>query len=271
MYPPGIEFIEGLMACFYAGVVAVPTYPPDPKRIERTLPRLEAVVRDSGASVALTIEGIAALFREHVAHDGALQDVGWLATDAVALDSELPWEPPKADSESAALLQYTSGSTGSPKGVVLTHRNLLENSAAIERSFGHGQNSQGVIWLPPYHDMGLIGGIIQPLFVGFPVTLLSPIDFLRRPARWLEAVTRYGATTSGGPNFAYDLCQRIGDGERAGLDLSTWDLAFCGAEPIRAQSLRDFCDSFSDRGFRSTALYPCYGLAESTLIVTGGI
>ncbi|MFP2926241.1 fatty acyl-AMP ligase, partial [Pyxidicoccus sp. 3LG] len=170
-----------------------------------------------------------------------------------------------------AFLQYTSGSTGSPRGVVLTHANLLHNSHAIQRCFEHDSNSVGVIWLPPYHDMGLIGGILQPLHVGFPVVLMSPLDFLARPMRWLQAVSRYRATTSGGPNFAYELCVRKATPELVSqLDLSSWSLAFNGAEPLHPATLQRFRETFAPCGFRPEAVYPCYGLAEATLIASGG-
>src|SRR6185436_5240657 len=181
------------------------------------------------------------------------------------------WSPPALPDDTLAFLQYTSGSTSTPRGVMLSHRNLLHNSALIQHAFGHSSASQGVIWLPPYHDMGLIGGVLQPLYGGFPVTLLSPVHFLQRPARWLQAVSRYGATTSGGPNFAYDLCvAKVSPGVRADLDLSRWEVAFNGAEAVRPGTIDAFCEAFEPCGFRRSAFYPCYGLAEATLIVTGG-
>jgi acyl-CoA synthetase (AMP-forming)/AMP-acid ligase II len=167
-------------------------------------------------------------------------------------------------------LQYTSGSTSKPKGVRVTHANLLDNLAHIEKNFGHHKTSQGVIWLPPYHDMGLIGGILAPLYTGFPVTLMSPLDFIRKPARWLKAISRYQATTSGGPNFAYELALRRTSPELAeSLDLSSWKVAFNGAEPIRTETIKGFSERFALSGFKKEAFHPCYGLAESTLIVTG--
>ncbi|MCA9927204.1 MAG: AMP-binding protein, partial [Anaerolineales bacterium] len=200
-----------------------------------------------------------------------LQSLQWIATDALDAGLAEQWRSPVVNEATTAFLQYTSGSTGNPKGVILSHGNLLENSADIYRCFGHHADSQGVIWLPPYHDMGLIGGILQPLYGAFPVTLLSPLDFLKRPLRWLEAISKYRATTSGGPNFAYDLCVRkVTPAQLNTLDLSSWDLAFNGAEPIRPESLRRFTETFSRCGFRYEAFYPCYGLAEATLIASGG-
>ncbi|RKG51193.1 amino acid adenylation domain-containing protein [Corallococcus sp. AB011P] len=270
LFPPGNEYLTAFFGCLYAGVVAVPAYPPDVMRLNRSLPRLEAMVRDARARFVLTTEmihGMAGMLFEQAPE---LAGLTWVATDALAPGLEDGWKDPGVTGDALAFLQYTSGSTGSPKGVMLTHRNLLANLALIHRAFGHSRDSRGVIWLPPYHDMGLIGGLLQPLYGGFPVVLMSPIAFLQRPFRWLQAVSRYGATTSGGPNFAYDLCVRkVSAEERATLDLSRWKVAFNGAEPIRPETLERFHEAFAPQGFRREAFYPCYGLAESTLIVTG--
>jgi amino acid adenylation domain-containing protein len=271
LYPPGLEYIAGFFGCLYAGVVAVPIYPPDMGRLGRTLPRLLAVASDAQATVALTtsaIHSMASMLFQQVPELAALR---WVATDAVDAEAAASWRDPDARPETLVFLQYTSGSTAAPKGVMLTHANLLHNLGLIYRCFGHSRASQGVIWLPPYHDMGLIGGILQPLYGGFPVTLLSPVDFLKKPLRWLQAVSRYRATTSGGPNFAYDLCVRkTTPAERAALDLGSWDLAFNGAEPIHPETLDRFMEAFGPAGFRREAFYSCYGLAEATLIASGG-
>ena len=181
------------------------------------------------------------------------------------------WAWPDITAENIALLQYTSGSTGHPKGVMVTHGNLLHNLESISRNFEAKPKSQGVIWLPPYHDMGLIGGILVPMYNGFPVTLMSPLDFLQKPVRWLRAISDYKADISGGPNFAYDLCvNKVTPEEARRLDLSSWTLAFNGSEAIRAETLKRFAKKFGANGFRMEAFYPCYGLAESTLLVSGG-
>ncbi|HEU4901147.1 MAG TPA: fatty acyl-AMP ligase, partial [Flavisolibacter sp.] len=162
-------------------------------------------------------------------------------------------------------------STTTPKGVMITHSNLLHNLGFIEKSFGQSENSHAVIWLPPYHDMGLIGGILQPLYTGYPATLFPHMLFLQRPFRWLQAISRFKATTSGGPNFAYDLClQKIKPEQRDLLDLHSWEVAFNGAEPVHAKTLEQFAEYFAPCGFRQEAFLPCYGLAEATLLVTGG-
>lgn len=185
LYPPGLEYIAALFGCLYAGVVAVPAYPPDPLRIERTLPRLRAIVADAQPTVVLTNVAIHALADALATQAPDFQAMRWLATDTLADPAQGHDRLPAATEDTLALLQYTSGSTSAPRGVSMTHANLLHNSALIQRGFAHTPASCGVIWLPPYHNMGLIGGIIQPLYAGFPVTLLSPLDFLQQPLRWL--------------------------------------------------------------------------------------
>jgi acyl-CoA synthetase (AMP-forming)/AMP-acid ligase II len=181
------------------------------------------------------------------------------------------WEPLECLSEDLAFLQYTSGSTGDPKGVMVSHGNLLHNLSYIEKAFGLSPESNAVFWLPPYHDMGLIGGILQALYTGYPITLFSHFTFLQKPYRWLETISRYQATVSGAPNFAYDLCvKKIRPELRDSLDLSSWRVAFNGAEKVHHETLTRFTDYFQTCGFNSKAFWPCYGLAESTLMVTTG-
>ncbi len=271
LYPPGLDYVAGFFGCLYAGVIAVPIYPPDVNRLGRTLPRLQAIAKDAQATVALTTDFIFSMAEMLFEQAPDLKALQWLATDTLEEAGAESWKAPGERPDTLVFLQYTSGSTSSPKGVMLTHANLLHNSLLIHTCFGESRESKGVIWLPPYHDMGLIGGIIQPLYGGFPVVLMSPVDFLKKPLRWLQAVSRYGATTSGGPNFAYDLCMRkTTPEERAALDLSRWSVAFNGAEPIQPETMRRFAETFGPCGFRAEAFYPCYGLAEATLIATGG-
>lgn len=269
LYQPGLEYIAAFFGCLYAGVVAVPAYPP---QFNKPMPRLQAIVADAQAKVALTTTSILINVEEQFLHTPDLAALHWIATDTIADDFIEKWQQPLINSDTVAFLQYTSGSTGTPKGVMVSHSNLLHNLSLIYQCFEHQPHSQGVIWLPPYHDMGLIGGILQPLYGGFLVTLMSPTAFIKKPFRWLQAISHYKATTSGGPDFAYDLaCRKITPEQKATLDLSSWDIAFTGAEPIRAETLERFATIFEPCGFRLEAFYPCYGMAETTLIVSGGL
>lgn len=271
LFPPSLDFIAALMGCLYVGTAAVPTYPPDPGRLDRTLPRLRAIATDSGAQVVLTtamIKGMAEMLLPQVPE---LAGLVWIAVDALPDGGADALRPVAIGGETVAIIQYTSGSTGTPKGVVLTHAHVLHNERLIQRGFGHDGSSTAVVgWLPLFHDMGLIGNVLQPLYHGIPCVLMSPIAFLQRPLRWLEAISRFGASTSGGPNFAYELCTRkVSDEALRGLDLSTWKVAFNGAEPLQADTIRRFTERFARCGFRPGAFYPCYGLAEATLFVSG--
>jgi len=267
-YPPGLEFVSAFFGCLYAGVVAVPVYPPRRNQLHN---RIQAIAEDAEAQVALTTDVVLKRIRPLVERSPGLRDLKWLASCHVPAGMEDQWEAPKVFGDTLAFLQYTSGSTGRPKGVTLSHANLMHNSALIAHCFEHTRSGLGVFWLPSYHDMGLIGGILQPLFIGRPNVMMAPMAFLQRPYRWLAAISRFGGTTSGGPNFAYDLCVRkIPPKDRATLDLSSWQVAFNGAEPVHAETLDRFCEAFGPCGFRPEAFYPCYGLAEATLIVSGG-
>jgi acyl-CoA synthetase (AMP-forming)/AMP-acid ligase II len=268
--PPGVEYIAAFFGCLYAGAVAVPAYPPDPLRLNRTLPRLQAIMKDSGATFVLTTSFILAIAGSLFEQAPDLATLTWIAVDAISVGTERHWREPELSAASLAFLQYTSGSTGAPRGVMLSYENLLANQELIVRSFELTSRERMVSWLPPYHDMGLIGGILQPLYSGYHCVLMSPIAFLQHPFRWLQAISRYQATVSGGPNFAYNLCIRKATPERlASLDLTCWEVAFNGAEPVRAETLARFADTFAPCGFRREAFYPCYGLAEATLLVGG--
>jgi acyl-CoA synthetase (AMP-forming)/AMP-acid ligase II len=267
-YQPGLDFVLAFLACLYAGMVPVPAYPP---RRNQNTSRLSSIVVDACVKVALTSSNLGQSLERFCSQDPALSTLVWLTTDNTSNELADTWQPPDLSSDNTAFLQYTSGSTGNPKGVVVSHGNLLHNSQVIYDTFGHSHSSQGVIWLPPYHDMGLIGGVLQPLYGGFPVTLMSPLDFLQKPLRWLRAISKYRATTSGGPNFAYDLAIKKAKPEKLkDLDLSSWEVAFTGAEPVRAKTLEQFAETFAPYGFRKEAFFPCYGMAESTLIISGG-
>ncbi|MBB4765018.1 type I polyketide synthase [Actinoplanes digitatis] len=271
--PPGLDYVAAFFGCLYAGVVAVPAYPPDPGLLARMLPRLLGVIEDSTPAVVLAPASAMAMSEQIAALAPGIGELPWLAVDEVDEAAASEWRRPGLRSEDLAFLQYTSGSTGRPKGVMLSHANLLANLSAIDHHMLErgGNEPSSVIWLPPYHDMGLIGGLLLPAYRGYPVTFMSPLAFLKRPARWLRAVSDFRATHSGGPNFAFDLCvSKISEQERAGLDLSAWQVAFTGAEPVRAETMERFARSFAPNGFRRSAFYPCYGMAEASLLIAGG-
>ena len=269
LYPAGLDFISAFFGCMYAGVIAVTAYPP---RRNRNMNRIEAITEDADAKIALTNQESLERVRGFIGETPKLVQIEWLATDQLPSAQADQWQMPDVHGDTLALLQYTSGSTGTPKGVMLNHANLMHNSAMISYAFEHTRSGSGVFWLPSYHDMGLIGGILQPMYSCMPNVLMSPAAFLQKPYRWLRAISHYGATISGGPNFAYDLAvDKITHEQIETLDLSSWSLAFNGAEPVRAETLDRFTEKFSRCGFRREAFYPCYGLAEATLIVSGGL
>jgi acyl-CoA synthetase (AMP-forming)/AMP-acid ligase II len=264
MFAPGTDYVTGFFGCLYAGVVAVPVYPPEDAR---GLERISGVWEDCTPSAILSTSDIAAVATEWTGG----QRLPWLATDTASDERAGEWREPPISPASLAFLQYTSGSTATPKGVMVTHANLLHNSSVICQALRLGPHSRGMSWLPPYHDMGLIGGILTPLYGGFPCVLMPPLAFLRDPSRWLSAISRHRATISAAPDFAYAECvRRVSPKERAEWDLSTWEHALVGAEPVRPSTLRAFTEGFRDCGFSESAWYPCYGLAEATLFVTGG-
>jgi len=269
LYPAGLDYVVAFYACLYGKAVAVPAYPP---RMNHNLKRLLAIIDDSRPKVALTTSAI--LFRLQSQFDKvpSLKSIQWVTTDDIDLGRADSWNENEATDETIAFLQYTSGSTSTPKGVLVSHGNLLHNQSMMRESLKHDDDTVIVSWLPMYHDMGLIGNILAGVYNGAPCYLMSHTDFLQKPALWLKAISKYRATFSGGPNFAYDLCvNKTRQEQRAGLDLSCWKVAFNGSEPVRAETLRRFAESFSPYGFRPEALYPCYGLAESTLFVSGSI
>ncbi|KAA3617210.1 MAG: SDR family NAD(P)-dependent oxidoreductase [Calditrichaeota bacterium] len=304
LYPPGLDYLIAFFGCLYAGVIAVPAYPPDPNRLNRTLPRLQAIVSDAQATMALTNDSIMYMIKilklgskfsdsmskvpflrkfkttmNHfsvqqtgLASANELGNLQWISSDDVVDHYADSWKKPEIDKDSIAFLQYTSGSTGSPKGVMLTHDNLITNSGHIYNGFGMQDIDRVVSWLPMYHDMGLIGGIIQPIYRGIPTTVLSPIHFLQRPLRWLETISdlKEYRIASGGPNFGYDLCARKATEKHLqSLELSNWKVAFSGAEPVRQETIERFYDTFNKNGFKKESFLSCYGLAEATLYVTG--
>jgi amino acid adenylation domain-containing protein len=267
LYPPGLDFVAAFFGCLYGGAVAVPVYLP---RLNRPQEGFLSILRDVHPRGVLTLSTV----RGEVDLIGklpGLERATVLSTDALDTGQAGSWEDIRPQPGDLAFLQYTSGSTSRPKGVMVTHGNLMANEETIRRAFDQSKESVIVGWLPLYHDMGLIGNVLQPLYVGASCVLMSPLAFLKRPATWLRAIHRYRGTTSGGPNFSYELCAtRIPLAEREGLDLSSWRVAFNGAEPVRRSTQEAFTAAFAPCGFRPEAFYPCYGLAEATLFVTGG-
>jgi acyl-CoA synthetase (AMP-forming)/AMP-acid ligase II/acyl carrier protein len=281
LFPPGLEFVKALFGCFYAGVIAVPAYPP---RKNRSLDRIRTLVVDSGASLIMSTEDIQQSFERSFSDITELKQLTWHILNSkfqipnsniLSPNRQIAQSPNRQIAQSPnpaalALLQYTSGSTGQPKGVMVTHRNIMRNVEYIRQSFKLSRNSVSVTWLPSFHDMGLIDGVIEPVYTGFPGIIIPPVSFLQKPVRWLKAISKYKGTHSGGPNFAFDLCvDGITEEEKAGLDLSSMDTLYCGAEPIRRSTFKRFVSAFEAQGFRSGKLYPCYGMAETTLIISG--
>jgi acyl-CoA synthetase (AMP-forming)/AMP-acid ligase II len=242
-------------------------YPP---RRNRRLDSCGAVALDCQARAVLTTAGDKRQIASALASHHYLATLPILETNVLAVhDGGSSMVLPRPDQ--LAFLQYTSGSTGQPKGVAVTHSNLVNNELAVEQAFGHDSETVFAGWLPLFHDMGLIGNVLQPLHLGIPSYLMPPSAFLQRPVRWLEAITRFRATTSGAPNFAYELCvNKIKPADKLALDLSSWKVAYNGSEPVRAATLRRFSEAFAECGFQPTAHYPCYGMAETTLFLTGG-
>lgn len=268
LYPPGLEFIAAFFGCLYAGVVAVPTYPP---RRERNLPVLQAIAIDAQATAILSTKSLLTDLERRFGQNLDLPAMRWLATNTLPSYSADVWQDPLVNGDTLAFLQYTSGSTGTPKGVMVSHGNILRNSECIKLAFELTTESVSVTWLPGFHDMGLIDGIIQPLYAGFPGISIPPTSFLQQPILWLQAISRYRATHCGGPNSGYELCiDKITERQLKNLDLSSWRSAYSGAEPVRRETLEQFLAKFHACGFQSRFFYPCYGMAESTLMISGG-
>jgi len=265
LFPPGLDFVAAFFGCLYAGVVAVPAYPPRPRRSPA---RLQGLLEDAQPAAVLTVGALAAHAGSWSEELPGIRDLAWIAVDELGTEGAEDWRPPTINGDTLAFLQYTSGSTSAPKGVMVSHGNLLHNQKLIQEAFRQTDESVIVSWLPMYHDMGLIGTLLQPLYVGGRCYLMAPAAFLLRPFRWLQAISKYHATTSGGPNFAYDLCvARTSPERRAELDLSSWRVAFNGAEPVRGGTLAGFAEAFASCGFQAESFHPCYGLAEATLLV----
>ncbi len=268
LYSSGLEFITAILGCFYAGVIAIPVYPP--KRNQK-LSRLLSIINDAQVNIALTTTPILIEIEKRWVSDAELSRLKLIATDTIEAKPQ-EFVPQSVTPENLAFLQYTSGSTGTPKGVMVTHGNLMHNWGCMQQAFELTSESVSVNWLPHFHDMGLILGVLQPLYTGFTAYIMPPVAFMYKPIHWLQAISKYKATHSGGPNFAYDLCVRkVTPEQLETLDLSSWHTAYNGAEPIRNETLNLFVEKFKDCGFKGNFFYPCYGMAEATLFISGGL
>src|SRR5688500_10051791 len=267
-HPPGLEFVAGFFGCLYAGAVAVPSCLS--LLSIRHEDRLRFIVEDAGVEfiLAASAESVTS-FRESHANNERTTQLSLLAVDEVPDTEGTPLLPASCGSDDIAYIQYTSGSTSSPKGVVISHRNVMSNQKMIQSAFATGEDSVVVSWLPHFHDMGLVGVVQHAVYAGMAAVLMGPIDVIRRPVQWLRPISTYRASISGAPNFAYVLCvDRVKDEAAAGLDLSCWKLAFNGSEPVKADTMNRFAEKFGNAGFRRESFYPCYGLAEATLFVS---
>ncbi len=272
LFLPGLDFVAAFYGCMYAGAVAVPAYPPDPARLARTLPRLQAIASDSAPTLALTTSPLRAMARQVFALAPELAAIDWLAVDELTAPGESPEDVPAGLApRDLALLQYTSGSTALPRGVMISHGNALANMRMLCDRSDPRRTRVHVSWLPTYHDLGLMGGVLLPLMTGGRSILMSPLEFLRRPSAWLAAIQRYRGTDTYAPNFAFDLCVRkISAAERAGLELDSMEVCVLGAEPIRHATVEQFLAAFEPHGFARSAMYPGYGLAEAVVGVSCG-
>ncbi|MBI4747842.1 MAG: SDR family NAD(P)-dependent oxidoreductase [Acidobacteria bacterium] len=269
LYPASLDFATAFFGCLYGGVIGVPAYPPHPQRVNRTLPRLQAIAADAKAKFVMTTRQVYSMAEMLFDQAPDLARMEWIVTDEIPDAAAETWQPPDITPDSLAFLQYTSGSTSIPKGVMVTHRNMLCNAAYYRDGWEHTPDTVTVTWMPNFHDLGLMDGIIQPIYTGYQSVLMSPVAFLQRPLRWLQAISKYRASYSAGPNFAFDLCVRkISPEQRAALDLSCWKAALNAAEPVRRETMERFTKAFEGCGFRWKTFSPGFGLAEATLKVS---
>jgi acyl-CoA synthetase (AMP-forming)/AMP-acid ligase II len=269
LFPPGLDFVVAFFGCLLAGIIAVPMMIP---RRDSTRDVSAAILADCGPRFAVTCHDLIAGARPDLARRLSSAGVEWLFADCTRARPDQPDTAlPAVERTDIALLQYTSGSTAAPKGVIVNHDNLMHNLEMIRIAFGNTRHSTNVSWVPHYHDMGLILGILQPLYLGALGVLMAPVSFMQRPLSWLKAIHDYGAEIAGGPNFAFDLCVRRHRREQIqGIDLSCWKLAYNGAEPVRAETLERFHSTFSPYGFAANSAHPAYGMAEATLLISSG-
>lgn len=269
LFAPGLPLIQAFFGCLYAGCIAVPIYPPVQEKLIDKAHRINA--NSTPCLVLMTADHLTKFTNTDKHSIPHFDQIPCLALDTIDLKISDQWKPIQFTGIEIAFLQYTSGSTMHPKGVMVGHQHLLDNLNKIYTAFGMNDETVLFSWLPPHHDMGLIGCILTPIYSGVPVIMMSPFSFLQNPLSWLKNITQYKATISGSPNFAYDYCvKRIKEEKKQGLDLSSWQVASNGSEPVRVETMNQFYHAFKKYGFHKEAFYPCYGLAEATLLVTGG-
>ncbi len=269
LFPAGLKYVASLFACFYCGMVAVPAYPP---RRNRNVNRILTIIKDAGANIAVVTRQVFKDIERNFSDEPLLHNINWIIYEDIFDENAVNWKDTEIFPDDVALLQYTSGSTGNPKGVMLTQLNLLYNSEYIRFTFDfHREVTVGMNWLPIFHDMGLIGGVLQAAYLGGVNIGMPPVEFLKSPFKWLKAITKYKATVGGGPNFSFDYCvEKVTDEEKKELDMSSMKTFYCGSEPVRKQTMDAFPQAFSKCGVKSVQMYPVYGMAETTLIATGG-
>ncbi|MBA3754253.1 MAG: AMP-binding protein, partial [Nitrospira sp.] len=269
VYPPGLDFVQAFWGALYAGLIAVPVPPPDTFRLTHSTARLQRLADDARPSGAMSTSQIRSMLRQQDVQDGSIRLESWLSLDDVGSNPSAQWTLTHPLPATLAYLQYTSGSTSAPKGVMVSHGNMTAQSRCITHAGAYNAHSVTLSWMPHFHDYGLVKGVIQPVWIGRPSYVMSPLTFLKRPLRWLEAIQRYQVTHTGGPNFAYRHCvENIKADDRSRLDLSGWEVASCGAEPIASDTIDRFADAFAPAGFRREAFSPAYGMAEFTLLIS---
>ncbi len=274
LYPSGLEFIVGFLGCLYAGVIAIPVTPPNSRmnKASSEMEKLGNIMLDAQPSAICATKNLTQLTQTIFKNDSEFKNKKWLSTDYIDIKLSEKWERPNINGDTLAFLQYTSGPTFKPRGVKANHENIIYNQEMINAAFGHTKETVVAGWLPLFHNTGLIGNIFQSMYLGVLCVFMSPIKFIRKPVRWLEAISHYKVTTSGGPNFGYDLCTSgISPKKMEGLDLSSWKVAFNGSEPVNPRTIEDFSKKFEICGFSRSSFYPSYGLSEAMLFVSGGI
>lgn len=269
LYPQGLDVIAAFLGSLYGGVIAIPVPPPDAGRLKRALPRLRAIVKDANAAFALTTKRFLTILQEAELDFPEFQEINWIVTEDIDLELADQWQNPQVSPDTLAYLQYTSGSTSTPKGVMISHHNIMHHCAYLQKACGYDEQSVSITWMPYFHDYGLVEGLTVPLYNGHPCYVMSPLAFIKQPVRWLKAISRYRGTHSQAPNFAYEQCVgRVNDIQLDSLDLSSWVAAGNAAEPINPRVLEEFFEKFANCGFRWETFAPAYGLAENTLLVS---